>query len=171
MFSGKVVWITGASSGIGKAFAQALHAQGAQLIVSALTEEELQSVVQELPGAKPLAFDVADFDTLPRMVEHAIGFYGRIDVLINNAGITQRALAKDTAFSVYRRLIDIDLLAPIALTQLVMPHFRAQGSGRVIAIASIAGKWGRLSALPTARPSMACLGTSMLCARKLRWRA
>ncbi len=142
MFSNKVVWITGASSGIGLAFAEALHASGAKLILSALTPEELEPVIDKLPGAKSLAFNVADFDALPGLVKEAHALFGSIDVLVNNAGITTRALAKDTTFNVYRKVIDIDLMAPIALTQLVTPYMRAQGSGRIIAMSSITGKFG-----------------------------
>lgn len=142
MFKGKIVWITGASSGIGEAFADAFHAQGAKVILSALTEEELKPVSERLAGSAALAFDVADFDRLPQHVERAASFFGPIDILVNNAGITQRALAKDTSFDVYRRLIDIDLMAPIALTQLVLPQMISRRSGRIIAMASIAGKFG-----------------------------
>lgn len=142
MFEGKVVWITGASSGIGEAFAEGFHGHGANVILSALTMEELIPVLQRLEGAKALAFDVADFDSLPDHVDAALNQFGRIDVLVNNAGITQRALAKDTSFDVYRRLIDVDLMAPIALTQLVTPHMSAQGTGRILAVASVAGKFG-----------------------------
>ncbi|WP_372572317.1 SDR family NAD(P)-dependent oxidoreductase [Ruegeria jejuensis] len=142
MFKDKVVWITGASSGIGLAFAEAMHAEGAKLILSALTEDELKPVAERLTGSVPIAFDVADFDKLPALVEKAVAAFGRIDVLVNNAGITQRDEAKDTSFAVYRRLIDIDLMAPIALTQLVLPHMIRQGSGRLIVMASIAGKFG-----------------------------
>ena len=142
MFKDQVVWITGASSGIGYAFAQAFHAQGAKVILSALTDTELALVCAELEGATPLAFDVADFEALPAIAQQALSVHGRIDVLVNNAGITQRALAKDTSFDVYRRLIDIDLMAPIALTQLVIPHMIERGAGRILAVASVAGKFG-----------------------------
>lgn len=142
MFAGKVVWITGASSGIGEAFAKALHAQGAKLILSALDQEELTPVANRLVGSHALAFDVADFDSLPEIVSRAEALHGRIDVLINNAGITQRALAKDTNFGVYRRLIDIDLMAPIALTQLVLPGMVDRNDGHIIAMGSVAGKFG-----------------------------
>ncbi|GAB5486362.1 MAG: SDR family NAD(P)-dependent oxidoreductase [Parasphingorhabdus sp.] len=148
MFKDKVVWITGASSGIGEAFADAFHAQGAHVILSALSQEELEPVTSRLDGAVSLAFDVADFEALPALADQAMGHFGRIDILVNNAGITQRALAKDTSFEVYRRVIDVDLMAPIALTQLVLPHMRARGSGRILVMGSVAGKFG--SALRTA---------------------
>ncbi|WP_372572599.1 SDR family NAD(P)-dependent oxidoreductase [Ruegeria jejuensis] len=142
MFEGKVVWVTGASSGIGKAFAEALHAQNAKVVLSAYSEEELKPVHSQLSGSVSLPFDLADFDAFPRHVDEAIGAFGQVDLLINNAGITQRSLAKDTSFDVYQRIIGIDLMAPIALTQSLMPHMRARGTGRVIAVSSLAGKYG-----------------------------
>lgn len=142
MFEDKVVWITGASSGIGKALAEAFHREGAKVILSALTDDELAPVAEKLTGSATLAFDVTDFGRLPAITETAFSLFGCIDILVNNAGITQRALAKNTAFNVYQRVIDIDLMAPIALTQLVLPHMIARGEGKILAIASIAGKFG-----------------------------
>ena len=145
MYQGQVVWITGASSGIGEALAEAFRAEGAKLILSGRREDALKAVQQRLGGedhAKIIAFEVTDFDALPAIVEEARGAFGRIDVLVNNAGVSQRSLAKDTSFDVYRQVVDIDLMAPIALTQLVAPYMTAQGSGRIIAISSIAGKVG-----------------------------
>jgi short-subunit dehydrogenase len=141
-YKDKVIWITGASSGIGKAFAEYLHKQGAKLILSALDKQELEPVVKKLDGAFSLCFDVSNFDALPEITKQAISQWGHIDILINNAGITQRALAKDSSFDVYRRLIDIDLMAPIALTQLVTPHMRSRGKGKIVAVASVSGKFG-----------------------------
>ena len=145
MFKDKVAWITGASSGIGEALAQALHAEGAKLILSGRRTEALEALAARLGGAErcaTLAFEVTDFDALPQIVDKAKAAFGRIDILVNNAGVSQRSLAKDTAFEVYRRVVDIDLMAPIALTQLVTPHMVAAGGGRIVAISSIAGKVG-----------------------------
>ncbi|MEM9725804.1 MAG: SDR family NAD(P)-dependent oxidoreductase [Pseudomonadota bacterium] len=145
MFKDQVVWITGASSGIGEALAVAFHAEGAKLILSGRRVEALEAVQAKVGGATRAAiipFETTDFDALPGVVEQAQAAFGRIDILINNAGVSQRAMAADTEFDVYQRMIDIDLLAPIALTQLVTPEMRAQRSGRIIAISSIAGKVG-----------------------------
>lgn len=138
-------WITGASSGIGEALAKAHLASGGHCILSGRNIAELQRVADESGAsdrAMILSFDVSDFDTLPDLISQAIGFTGAVDILVNNAGISQRSLAKDTHFSVYDEVIKIDLLAPIALTQLMLDHFLTRKSGAVVMISSVAGKVG-----------------------------
>jgi dehydrogenase/reductase SDR family member 7B len=144
-FAGKIYWITGASSGIGEALAKALSQKGARIILSGRNEAALVRVVEACGGddrAIALPFETTDFDALPGIVTRALNWGGRIDGLINNAGISQRSLAVETAFPVYQKLIDVDLLAPIALTQAVLPHMVAAKSGRIVMISSVAGKVG-----------------------------
>lgn len=143
--SGKVAWITGASSGIGEALAKAFVARGGAAILSGRNVAELERVASESGSPQLchiLPFDTADFDALPDMVAAAIAFRGGVDVLVNNAGISQRSLAIDTDFSVYDRIVEIDLLAPIALTQALLPHLLGRGSGQLVMISSVAGKAG-----------------------------
>jgi dehydrogenase/reductase SDR family member 7B len=134
-------WITGASSGIGAALAVAAAANGARLILSGRDVAALEGVAARCGKDRTLVlpFDTTAFDTLASLVGQAIQWAGKIDCLVNNAGISQRSLAVDTEFPVYERIITVDLLAPIALTQALLPHFVASGGGRVIAISSIAG--------------------------------
>ncbi len=134
-------WITGASSGIGAALAMAVAATGARLILSGRDVAALETVADACGKARTLVlpFDAAAFDDLPSLAGQAIRWAGKIDCLVNNAGISQRSLAVDTEFSVYERIITVDLLAPIALTQAMLPHFIANGGGRVIAVSSVAG--------------------------------
>jgi dehydrogenase/reductase SDR family member 7B len=134
-------WITGASSGIGEGIAQSAAAQGARLILSGRNVAELERVASVCGADKCLIlpFDTRDFAAIPALVEQAIAWAGRIDCLVNNAGISQRSLAVNTDFSVYEAIIGIDLLAPIALTQGMLPHMVSQGGGRLIAISSVAG--------------------------------
>ncbi len=142
---GKTAWITGASSGIGKAMARSYLADGGYCILSGRNVVALQAVAESSGAADRcliLPFEVTDYNGLPQLAAQAIGFRGTIDVLVNNAGISQRSLAVDTEFPVYQRIIDVDLLAPIALTQLVLPHMAARGSGQFIMISSVAGKAG-----------------------------
>jgi len=142
-FSGKVIWITGASSGIGEALAEAFAARGAAIILSGRRTDALQAVADRLPTASlVLPFETTDKDALPSIVEQAIAWQGHVDGLINNAGISQRALAVDSALEVYDRIIAVDLLAPIWLTQLLLPHMTARKSGMIIGISSVAGRAG-----------------------------
>ena len=141
-FQDKVVWITGASSGIGAALVRAAAGRGSWVIASGRRVAELKRVTGDGARALVLPFDVTDYAALPGVVEKAWDWRGRVDVLVNNAGISQRSLALDTDFQVYRRLIEIDYLAPVALTQLVLPRMVERRSGHVAAVSSVAGKVG-----------------------------
>ena len=145
MFKDKVIWITGASSGIGEALAKQMAKAGAHLILSGRNVAALESVAATCGGVNQpliLPFETTDTAALPECVDRAWAHFGRVDVLINNAGISQRSLAVDTAPSVYQQIVDVDLLAPISLTQLVLPRMVAQRSGRLVFISSVAGKVG-----------------------------
>lgn len=139
MFDGQCWWITGASSGIGEGLARALAARGASLILSGRNVAALEAVARDCADAYPLPFEATDFDRIPAIVERAWSWKGRIDGLVNNAGISQRSLAIETAFAVYQRMIAVDLLAPIALTQALLPRMVRAGGGRIVAISSVAG--------------------------------
>lgn len=142
---GKVAWITGASSGIGAALSVAFVRDGGSVILSGRNIGALEKVAMECGDADRchiLPFETTDYDSLPGQVALAFGHFGRVDILVNNAGISQRSLAVDTDMSVYNRIIDIDLLAPIALTQAILPRFLTQGSGQLVMISSVAGKAG-----------------------------
>ncbi len=142
-FASRVVWITGASSGIGEALSRALLADGAAVILSGRRVEALQQLAALVPERTlVLPFETTDYERLPELVEQAWAWQGRIDLLINNAGVSQRSLALDTSFDVYRQLIDIDYLAPVALTQLLLPRLVEQGSGQLAVVSSVAGKLG-----------------------------
>jgi dehydrogenase/reductase SDR family member 7B len=143
--AGKTAWITGASSGIGEALAKAFVGGGGYAILSGRNVDELTRVATESSAPERcliLPFDTVDFAELAAKVDMAIAFRGKVDVLVNNAGISQRSLAVDTDFTVYERIVDVDLLAPIALTQALLPHFLALGSAQLVMISSVAGKAG-----------------------------
>lgn len=143
--SGKTAWVTGASSGIGEALVKAFVADGGSAILSGRRVAELERVARETSAPDRchiLPFDTEDFAVIPSMVAQAVAFTGRIDTLVNNAGISQRSLASETEFSVYQKIVSVDLLAPIALTQAVLPHLLAQGEGQLIMVSSVAGKAG-----------------------------
>ncbi|MEO1554305.1 MAG: SDR family NAD(P)-dependent oxidoreductase [Pseudomonadota bacterium] len=142
-FNDKTVWITGASSGIGKALAIAFSEAGAKTILSGRRVEALQNVADGLPTPSLLLpFEVTDFDALPGKVEEAWAWAGNVDILINNAGVSQRSLAIKTDPQVYTDLINIDLIAPIWLTQLQLPRMVSAGGAHIVAISSVAGRIG-----------------------------
>lgn len=146
MFEHKVWWITGASSGIGAALAEGLAGKGARVVLSGRNEAALREVADRCASETLiLPFEATDFARLPQVTEQAWSWaapHGGVYGLVNNAGVSQRSLALDTAFEVYQRIIDIDLLAPIALTQHVLPRMVQAGGGRIVAISSVAGILG-----------------------------
>lgn len=139
-FHNKVVWITGASSGIGEALAYAFAAEGALLALSARREEELQRVAKACGNAYVLPFDMLSLAEHTDRVNDVINTYGRIDYLVLNAGVSQRSFVKDTEFDVYRRLFEVNFFSIVSLTQAVLPIFAAQKLGVFVPIASVAGR-------------------------------
>ncbi len=142
-FKDKTVWITGASSGIGEALAKRFSEQGANIILSGRRVNALQTVAKPLPtDTLILPFEVTDFNELETRVVQAWAWKGRVDVFINNAGVSQRSLAIHTRPQVYTDLLNIDLIAPIWLTQLQLPRMTAAGGAHIVAISSVAGRIG-----------------------------
>ena len=144
-FANKVVWITGASSGIGKHLAIELSQQNAKLILSSRNVEALKAVktlCKHPEQIQLVTLDLEDYTNLNAKVEEAIACYNTIDILVNNGGISQRALAKDTTITVDKRILDINYLGTIALTKALLPHFITKQSGHIVATTSIVGKIG-----------------------------
>jgi dehydrogenase/reductase SDR family protein 7B len=133
-------WITGASSGIGAALARGLAARGAALILSGRNVAALEAVAADCATETLiLPFEATDYAAIPALAQQAWDWRGRVDGLVNNAGISQRSLAIETDFAVYEKIVAVDLLAPIALTQALLPHMVAAGGGQIVAISSVAG--------------------------------
>ncbi len=144
-FPDKVVWITGASSGIGEALAAAFAREGAKLILSSRRAEELERVRQGMPRADEhlcLPLDLTQGATFPALTAQVLAKYGRIDVLVNNGGVSQRAHAVDALPEVERALMEVDYFGPVALTKAVLPSMLARGSGQVVVISSVMGYVG-----------------------------
>lgn len=144
-YTGKTVWITGASSGIGESLARAFVLAGANVIISARRSDELDRVRRSCNAddrVSVLPFDLADADVLPAVADKALSLRGGIDVLVNNGGISQRALAKDTKLDVDRRIMEVNYFSAIALTKAVLPNMLLRGRGRVVAISSVVGYVG-----------------------------
>jgi short-subunit dehydrogenase len=145
-FNQKVVWITGASSGIGEALALELSKAGASLVLTARRPEELQRVKQStgLPDERVmvLPLDVTKFELANEKAAEIINRFGRIDIMVHNAGISQRSFVRDTTLDVYQRIMDVDFFSTVALTKAVLPYMSQQKSGQFIVISSVAGKVG-----------------------------
>ncbi len=145
-FQNKVVVITGGSRGLGRALAHAFASQKAHLVLAARTEDRLRAVADECkaiyPGIETLVVptDVTDESQLQRLVQSTLEQFGRIDVLVNNAGITHGGSFHEAEFDVLQRIIDINLLSVMRLTQLVVPVMLRQGSGQIINMSSILGR-------------------------------
>src|SRR5271169_4790559 len=125
-FTDKVVWITGASSGIGEALAYALSARGAKVILSSRREEELERVrlaCAHPDGVKVIRLDLMDSSLFGARTAEAIAAFGQIDMVVHNGGVSQRGLAIETSMEVQRRVMELDYFSYIGLTQAVLPHF------------------------------------------------
>ncbi|MEM5566319.1 SDR family oxidoreductase [Psychroserpens sp. AS72] len=140
----KTVWITGASSGIGKSLAIALSTYDCKLILSARRTSELEKVKQlchnpELVYVLPL--DLAETDAMQEIANEAISAFGTIDILVNNGGISQRSPIIETSIAVDRKLMEVDYLGTVAISKALLPHFVAQQSGHFVVVSSLMGKF------------------------------
>lgn len=145
--AGKVVWITGASSGIGEALAKAFWKEGSHLVLSARRVTELERVKHELPASENqrvliLPLDMSDTKQSVMLVETVRNEFGRIDILVNNAGVSQRSYTIDTSLDIDRKIMEVNFFGTVALTKAILPLMISQKSGLVIVISSISGKFG-----------------------------
>jgi NAD(P)-dependent dehydrogenase (short-subunit alcohol dehydrogenase family) len=146
---GAVVAVTGASSGIGRECALAFAREGARLAVSARRVDRLEAVAEAVAAmggeAWVQAADVADPEQVRRFVQGAVARFGRLDVLVNNAGYGVRGRVEDTPLQSYRRLMEVNYIGTVAGCQAALPVMRRQKSGVIINVSSIVGH----RALPT----------------------
>lgn len=145
--SRKVIWITGASSGIGEALAYELSKKDVRLILSARRKEELERVKgncarESQASIRILPLDLTEILTLQLCTEAAIQLFGHVDILINNGGISQRSLIQETPLDVYKRLMDVNYFGTISLTKNILPHFISRKCGHYVNVSSITGKFG-----------------------------
>ncbi len=144
-FQGKIAWVTGASSGIGKATCEALAKNGAIVVLSARNEEMLIEVSKGLANSEQhfvLPLDLEHMETFQSRVDQIIEKYGRIDFLFNNGGLSQRSFVSETPIDVDRKIMEINYFGNIALAKVVLPYFIKQKSGHFVITSSIAGKFG-----------------------------
>jgi short-subunit dehydrogenase len=141
----EVIWITGASSGIGEELAKQYAKRGTKLILSARRKVELERVRNSCihpENINIVALDLTDFVSLPQRVEEAKQCFGRIDLLINNGGVSQRSMIVETDFEVYKQLIAINYLGTVALSKALLPHFIERQQGQYAVVTSVMGKYG-----------------------------
>lgn len=141
----KVIWITGASSGIGLEMAKQLAGNGNKLVLSSRRTDVLEKIKQALPHPENVfvvKIDLEDAGDFQLAVNQVYEHFGRVDMVIHNGGVSQRSLVPDTDISVDRRLMEINFFGPVALTKLILPRMMAQGSGHFAVITSLTGKFG-----------------------------
>ena len=143
-FKNKIIWITGASSGIGKSLALALSEYDCKLILSSRRKEALENVkglCKTPKNVSILTLDLAETDALKDRCDEAISKFGTVDILINNGGISQRSPIIETTISVDRKLMEVDYLGTVALSKALLPYFVKQQSGHYVVVSSLMGKF------------------------------
>ena len=145
-FKDKIIWITGAASGIGEALAYQAVAYGGKVILSDIDEPGLSRVASACESSGASVLNLPLDLSLPRSIEEAVGtaleHFGRVDVLINNGGISQRSLTWETPEEVDRKIMNINFFGAVVLTKAILPQMIQQGEGYIAATSSITGKFG-----------------------------
>ena len=145
MIKGKKVWITGAGSGIGRALAIEFDKAGASLILSGRKVDVLEStksILKDKENCSIVPIDLSKHDEIEDIYLTNHSILKNVDILINNAGISQRSLVKDTNFEVYKKLMDVNYLGTVRLSQLMLDDFSKNKKGHFVVISSTAGKFG-----------------------------
>jgi len=133
---GSVVIVTGASSGIGEATARLVHGRGGRLVLAARRGDRLQALAEQLPGAIAVTTDVTAADQVEALVQRTLDTFGRIDVLVNNAGQGLHVPVESVALDDIRAVFELNVLAPLALMQAVVPIMRTAGAGAIVNVSS-----------------------------------
>ncbi|MEY8760299.1 SDR family oxidoreductase [Chryseobacterium tongliaoense] len=146
-FNDKTVWITGASSGIGEALVLELATKTtAKIILSSRKEDQLEAIAQKagLPQNRyaVLPLDLYEYKSMADIAAKAVAKFGKIDILINNAGLSQRSLAMETDIEVDKRLMEIDYIGTVALTKATVPYMIKNGGGQIAVVSSLMGIFG-----------------------------
>ena len=145
VFSEKIVWITGASSGIGRSLAYAFNEAGARLILSARRRDALEEVKRTCRNSEHvhvLPFDLTERAAVPAKAEEALAVHGRVDFMVHNAGVALRDRVVDTDLDVDRQVMEINYFGPVALTKALLPSMLQRRSGCFVVISSLSGKFG-----------------------------
>lgn len=145
LLTNKTVWITGASSGIGRQLALDLATRNCKLILSSRSKEKLETVKEKCIAlgseAVILTLDLGETESLKSKTEEALSFYGAVDAVIHCGGVSQRSLIMDTDISVDRKIMEVDYLGAVAISKAILPHFIQKKSGLFVVISSVMGKY------------------------------
>lgn len=143
--SQKTIWITGASSGIGEAVTRKFLEEVHQVIISARNSQKLEEIKSNSPYQQSIAvipLDLNASEEFDSIVQQAIKAFGKIDVLLNNGGISQRSLVKETSLDVDRKIMEVNYFGTVALTKALLPHFLQRKQGQFAVVSSLVGKFG-----------------------------
>lgn len=143
-FNNKVIWITGASSGIGKALAIELSKNDCKLILSSRRKTELENVkalCYNPVNVAVITLDLKNVNAMKLIIKEAIAAFGKVDILINNGGISQRSPIIETSIDVDRKLMEIDYIGTVALSKAILPHFVENQTGHYVVVSSLMGKF------------------------------
>ena len=145
-YKDKVIWITGASSGVGEALTYAFNKEQAKLIISSHEPEELERVKNNCSYRKDeiyvLPFNLTEHDKIPELAKEVINKFGKVDIVFHSGGVSQRSLAKDTLIEVDKRIMDINYFGTIILTKALLPEMIKNKSGHIAVMTSLAGQFG-----------------------------
>ena len=136
-YKDKVIWVTGASSGLGEALALQFSKQGAKVILSGRNMDALHRIQSKTINSKIVAFDIADPAILQEKVKEAIDTFGHIDMVIHNAGVAQNSTALQTAENVEDMILQVDYFSPIQLSKYLLPHFIERKSGHIVVVSGL----------------------------------
>jgi len=163
----KVAIITGAAKGIGFATAQRFAQEGAKVIITDINQDAVNGAVMQTPDAEGYAMNVTDRASIQAVVDQVMQKHGRIDILINNAGITQDARLIKMTEAQFDNVIDVNLKGVFNCTQLIVPHMLEAGSGAVVNASSVVGLYGNFGQTNYSATKFGVIGFTKTWAREL----
>ncbi len=143
-FQNKVIWITGASSGIGEAVSKAFNASGATVLISSRRKEELERVKSSCPFPDKVyifPLDLTQSSSIQAVTSEVLSKF-EIDLLFNNGGISQRSLTAETSIENDRKIFEVNYFGHVQMTKAVLPQMLKRGNGHIVTTSSLTGKWG-----------------------------
>jgi short-subunit dehydrogenase len=136
----KIVIVTGASEGIGKSIAEKLAEHGAKVVLAARSDEKLAELAHKLPGSLAVHTNMSDENEIKNLIDRTIEVFGRVDILINNAGQGMYGPVESIDIDKYHHIMNLNVFGPLFAMELVIPHMRTQGGGMILNISSRVSK-------------------------------